>query len=247
MIGSQYFALLAGYATAMVGWLLVSRAIPALWPPPTPFAPRHPWREVAWALLAAAAVLGIGQLWGANMLLPRRGLYEAGNQVVIFSPFLILLAIRKQPLSSAWLPMQRVWLRITIGLGLALVSLFIFTLARAGSPSWPAVISQVYASGRSIEVVQVLLQDVAIAILFVRFAAALGAGRTILLVAILFALAHVPPLVQSGVNASSLGHLVLDAALGVGILTVWRRSADVWWFWMVHFAMDMSQFVHASA
>jgi hypothetical protein len=86
---------------------------------------------------------------------------------------------------------------------------------------------------------------VAIAILFVRFAAALGARRTILLVAILFALAHVPALVQSGASASSLGHLVLDAALAVGILTVLQRSADVWWFWVVHFAMDMTQFVRA--
>jgi hypothetical protein len=248
MVGSQYFALLAGYSAAMIGWLLLSRAIPGLWPSPPPgFAPQHPWREVGWALLAAAAVVGIGQLWGAEMLLPRRGLYEAGNQVVIYSPFLILLAIRRQPLSSAWLPMRRVWLRLLIGLGLALLSLSIFTIARAGGASWPAVIAQVYAPGHSIEAVQVFLEDVAIAIVFVRFAAALGARRTILLVAILFALAHIPAFVQSGVTVSNLGHLILDAGLGVVILSVLRRSADVWWFWMVHFAMDMSQFVHASA
>lgn len=139
MVGSQYFALLASYATAVVGWLLLWRAIPGLWPPSTPpFAPQHPWREVGWAPLAAAAVLGIGQLWGADRLLPRQGLCEVANQLVIFS-----------------------------------------------------------------------------------------------LVALLFALAHVPALVQSGISASNLGHLILDAALGIGILTVLRRSADVWWFWMV--------------
>ena len=248
MVGSQYFALLASYGTALIGWLFLWRALPGLWPPPTPrFAPQHPWRGVGWALLAAAAVLGIGQLWGADRLLPRRGLYEVGNQVVIYSPFMVLLAIRRQPLSSAWLRLRRVWLRILIGVGLALVSLFVFTIARAGSVSWPAAIAQVYAPGHAIEAVQVLLEDVAIAILFVRFEAALGARRTILLVALLFALAHVPAFVQSGVSVSNLGHLILDAALGIGILTVLRRSADVWWFWMVHFAMDMTQFVRASA
>ena len=113
MIGSQYFAVLAGYGTALIGWLLLWRTMPGLWAPTSPpFAPQHPWREVGWALLAAAAVLGIGWLWGADWLLPRTGLSEAVNQVIIYSPFLLLLAIKRQPLSSAWLPMRRVWLRI---------------------------------------------------------------------------------------------------------------------------------------
>lgn len=248
MIDSQYFALLAGYGTALIGWLLLSRAMPGLWAPPSPpFAPQRPWRELGWALLAAAAVLGIGWLWGADMLLPRTGLSEAVNQLIIFSPFLLLLAIKRQPLSSAWLPMRRVWLRILVGLGLALLSLLVFALARAGGASWTAVITQVYAPDHSVHAVQVLLEDVAIAIVFVRFSVALGARRTILLVAVLFALAHVPSLVQSGATASGLGHLILDAALTVGILGVLQRSADVWWFWMVHFAMDMTQFVRPSA
>jgi hypothetical protein len=167
--------------------------------------------------------------------------------VIIYSLLLLLLAIKRQPLSSAWLRTRRVWLRILIGLGLALVSLLVFTLAQAGSPSRTSVILQVYAPGHSVHAVQALLEDVATAILFVRYAAALGARRTILLVAILFALAHVPSLMQSGANASSLGRLILDAALAVGILAVLQRSADVWWFWMVHFAMDMTRFVRESA
>jgi hypothetical protein len=30
--------------------------------------------------------------------------------------------------------------------------------------------------------------------------------------------------------------------LGVLALAVLYRSRDVWWFWMVHFALDMTQF-----
>ncbi len=30
--------------------------------------------------------------------------------------------------------------------------------------------------------------------------------------------------------------------LGVLVLVVLRRSQDIWWFWCVHFALDMMQF-----
>ena len=30
--------------------------------------------------------------------------------------------------------------------------------------------------------------------------------------------------------------------LGVLMLTLLQRLRDVWWFWMVHFALDMTQF-----
>lgn len=239
---SEYFSLLAGYATALIGWLALSRAMPWLWAPPPPYAPAHPWREVGWALLALVPVVGLGWLWGAGRLFPRTGFYEAINQVLIFSPLLVLLAVRRQPLSSAWLRASRVWLRVLIGLGLALLAILVFTSIRAGGASWPTVVSQVYTVGNSARAVQVFLEDVAIAIFFVRFAAALGTRNTVLLVAVLFSLLHVPALVQSGASLSSLGHLVLDTGLAVGILAVLQRSADVWWFWMVHFAMDMMQF-----
>ena len=36
--------------------------------------------------------------------------------------------------------------------------------------------------------------------------------------------------------------LFLDAGLGVLVLVVLRRAQDIWWFWCVHFAMDMMQF-----
>jgi hypothetical protein len=74
---------------------------------------------------------------------------------------------------------------------------------------------------------------------------AYGLWATILLVAILFAAGHIPVMVVTGASLWELARLALDAGLGVVVLFIAQRSADVWWLWCVHFAMDMMQFVAA--
>jgi hypothetical protein len=59
---------------------------------------------------------------------------------------------------------------------------------------------------------------------------------------LLFAAAHLPTLIALGVPQEQPLFLFLDAGLGVLALMVLRRSQDIWWFWCVHFAMDMMQF-----
>jgi hypothetical protein len=246
MIGSEYSALLAGYITALACWLLIARLSPSLWPSPPRAVFQHPWREVGWALLSVLVVLGVGQLYTAKLLFPTTGRggvpLETLNQVLIFLPLPLLLVVRRQPLSTAWLPTTRVWLRLFTGLGLGLISILVYTLSRAGSDSWLAVISRTYHPGNLPHLAQVFLEDMGIAILFVRLGSALGWRRTVLIVAALFSLAHVPAMLSGGGTVGSLGHLVLDVGLAVGILCVLQRSGDIWWFWMVHFAMDMMQF-----
>jgi len=116
----------------------------------------------------------------------------------------------------------------------------------AGSDSWLEVVLRVYSPKNVPLLVQVLLEDIAIAILFVRFRSALGLRFTVGLVAVLFAAAHIPALLASGVAIHECIGLVLDAALAVGVLSVVQRSSDVWWFWCVHYAMDMTQFYAVS-
>jgi hypothetical protein len=53
-------------------------------------------------------------------------------------------------------------------------------------------------------------------------------------------------MVVTGASLPDLARLVLDAGLGVVVLFIAQRSADVWWLWCVHFAMDMMQFVAAT-
>jgi hypothetical protein len=191
-------------------------------------------------------VLAIGQLYVRHWLLPPGGpvapLIEAANQVLIFSPILAVPLLRRHGLRTAWLPLDRPWARLPVGLVLAALAILAFTLVRPGSDSWLQVYPRVYELANVGIMVQVLCEDIAIAILFVRLRAALGLRGTVFLVASSFAAAHIPAMVASGASLGDLGRLVLDAGLGVVVLSILQRSADVWWFWCVHYALDMMQF-----
>ena len=243
---SHHYALLVAYAATMLCWDRVARRFSNLWPTPTPVFFAHPWREVGFFAIALALVLGIGQLFVRKWLLPSHGplspLVDALNQLIIFAPIVVLQLVRRQSWDSAWLPSRRVWARVLAGLVLSLIASLIFTSVRSGSAPWIGVLQQVYHPRNAGNLVQVLCEDVAIAILFVRLRAALGLGRTIVAVAVLFAAAHIPALLANGASLGELSGLVLDAGLGVVVLFYLQKSGDVWWFWWVHFAMDMMQF-----
>jgi len=243
---SHHYALLVAYALTMLCWDRVARRVGGLWPTPAPISFAHPWREVGFFLLALVFVLGIGQLFVHRWLLPSRGvlapLIDAVNQLLIFAPVVALPLVRRQGWESAWLPSGRVWARVLAGIALSLVAALVFTSVRSGSDPFVDVVRQVYHPKNLGNWVQVLCEDVAIAILFVRLRAALGLRRTIVAVAVLFAAAHIPALLATGATLGELAGLVLDAGLGVMVLFFLQRAGDVWWFWWVHFAMDMMQF-----
>ena len=64
-------ALLAGYAAALAAWLLAARVFPWLAPREPPPRFEKPWREAAFALIAAACVIGLGVAYSKGWLLPR--------------------------------------------------------------------------------------------------------------------------------------------------------------------------------
>ena len=245
MITSHHQALVICYFTALILWAVIFKIYPDIWPRREAHNFSHPWREVGWALLAILVTLAIGQLYIRNWLLPSadsiRFLVDSFNQIIIFCPLLLLLFIRRHPLSSAWLPTDRIWIRILVGISLALIAILFFTLVRKGSDSWIVVVPQVYHPKNLPYLVQVFLEDIAVAILFVRFRSALGLWQTVVLVAVLFASGHIPALLAEGVAINELESLVLDSILAICVISIIQRSADIWWFWCIHFAMDMMQ------
>lgn len=251
MTVTHHVGLFVAYLGALLGWLVLRSWSGRLWRPVPDPVFVSPWREVAWALVAVAAVIGIGILYSNGWLLPatsrHRPALDAVNQLLIYSPIPVLLVLRRQGPETAWVPTRRILSRVVVGLVLAFLALFLYALVRPGRQAWPELVIQTYQPGHVSYLVQVLLEDISIAVLFVRFRAALGLRRTLLVVATLFAAGHIPGLLANGAATRDMVALFGDVGLGVLALAVLYRSRDVWWFWMVHFALDMTQFFQVSA
>jgi len=141
--------------------------------------------------------------------------------------------------------MDGILVRLAIGLGLALLALMLYSGLERGAPSWAETIRGVYrpAAAQAHLAVHVLLEDLAIAILFVRVAAAIGPRAAILSVAALFAAGHVPSMLASGAVAAECVGLLRDFGLAVLVLGTAWRGADIAWLWPVHYSLDMTQFL----
>ena len=243
---SHTFTLVVAYSTICVLWWGLTRVVP-LWRRPNRATFSRPWVEVGLAFAGVVAVLLLGQLWSHGIRLnsfgPWKTVAESVNQFVIFCPIVLLPLIRKQGLASAWIQPSRLWLRLGIGVGLALVALLVYSMLETGGLSFADTFNAVFRFNNTHIAVQVLLEDIAIAVVFVRVAAALQARWAILLVAALFAAAHLPALIAGEASTQEMFGLVRDFALGVLVIATLWRGADICWFWPVHFALDMTQFI----
>lgn len=248
---SYYFGLTGGYTIALLGWWLIDRWKPGLWNPAPEYRFIHPWWETLWAFLAALATIAIGQLYTGGMLLPKGSivnpvLTEALNQAIIFSPFIALPIVRHQPFSTAWLPSRNLPQRLVIGFILAIAAICVFVLIRQPSDTIGTILGNVYHPKNSGYAIQIFLEDIAIAIVFVRFRSAVGSKWFLIVlitVAFLFSASHYPAKLGQGLSfMTATRDVIIDGALVSAVIYVLQRSKDVVWFWFIHFAMDMMQF-----
>jgi hypothetical protein len=250
VLQDHYPALVLAYLVGLGGWLLAARFLPDVWPRRPSVRFERPWRELGLALLAVVGVLALGQLWVRGVRLPEEGvlapLTGALNQALIFSPVLLVPVLRKQPRETAWLPRGQIVTRLLVGVALAALAVCAYALLRAGADAPWLVLARIPRYEHLDEAVQVLGEDLAIAILFVRFAAAVGRRQAVVLVAFLFAAGHVPALLSTGASPGDLLPLLRDVGLGLATLLVLMRSRDVLWFWCLHLALDLTQFSRIS-
>lgn len=250
MFQDHYPPLVVAYLVGLGGWLVASRFLPQVWPrePSEGFA--RPWKEFGIALIGAMGILAMGQLWIKGVRLPEQGTFGpvlgAINQVLIFAPILLVVMIRGQSWDTAWLPRRRIATRLLVGFGLAALAVTAYSLLRAGTDAPWVLLARIWRYEHVDKMAQVFLEDLTIAILFVRLAGAIGSRWATVIVACLFAVGHIPVMVSRGATWLELGGLLRDAGLGVAVILVLQRSRDVAWFWCIHFCLDMTQFARVS-
>lgn len=242
----HYPALCGAYLVALVGWIVANQLAPDTWPASAEVAFTRPWRELGIALVAVVGLVLVGQLYTHGIRIPEVGALKTVcasiNQIIIYAPVLLLLPLRRQPWSTAWLSKQKFGQRLFLGLVLAVLAVVTYSLLRKGA-GYPWGILNRIASYRNLDkFVQVFLEDVAIAILFVRFKAAVGAKWAVLSVAALFVAGHIPAMISNGASQKEFARLIADVGLVSAIMLVWGKSRDVVWFCLVHFCLDMCQF-----
>lgn len=241
---------MAAYLVGLSGWILANHLMPGVWPRDRTVSFGHPWREFAVALAGVVGTLAMGQLWSRGIRLPEEGalgpLFGALNQVLIFAPILLVLVIRRQPWASAWLPGGRIATRLLVGFVLASLAVVVYARLRDGANTPWTLLSRIWQYEHVDEMVQVFLEDLTIAILFVRLAAAIGTRWAVVLVACLFAAGHIPAMMSQGATWLEMSGLLRDAGLGVVVILILQRSRDVVWFWFIHACLDLTQFSSVS-
>jgi hypothetical protein len=234
---------------------MTNRWKPGLWNSDPEYHFIQPWWDTLWAFLAALATIAIGQLYTRGMLLPKGSivdpvLTEALNQMIIFSPFILLLIVRRQPFTTAWLSSRHLVERLVIGFILAIAAICVFVLIRQPSDTLGTILGNVYHPKNSGYATQIFLEDIAIAVVFVRFRSAVGAKWFLIVliaVAFLFSASHYPAKLSQGLSfMTATRDVIIDGALVASVIYVLQRSKDIVWFWFIHFAMDMMQFYTAN-
>jgi hypothetical protein len=136
--------------------------------------------------------------------------------------------------------------RLVIGFVLAIAAIFVFVLIRQPSDALSTILGNVYHPKNAGYAVQILLEDIAIAVVFVRFRSAVGAKWFLIVliaIAFLFSASHYPAKLSQGLSfMTATRDIIIDGALVSAVVYVLQRSKDIVWFCFIHFAMDMMQF-----
>jgi hypothetical protein len=237
----QYLSLYLSYGTVALIVLLISNKT-SFWRSDKIIEFESPWKEFGYVFLSGLGILGIGQLYMAGIRLPSgQPILEAINQVLIFSPAILLLMLRHKSLSTAWIDLDRAHYKILTGLGLAVTAILIYSLV-GSERTFLAILLDTYSPKNFAHLVQVLCEDILIAMLFIRLKKATSLKTALIVVASLFAAGHIPAMISKGFPIEEFYSLFLDAGLGFFLIYTINKTKDILWFWMVHFAMDMMQF-----
>ena len=239
----EYIGLYISYGiVAVIVLLLYAYTSGKIWGEELEFEFERPWREFTYAILACFGVIAIGQIYVAGIRFPvAYPILDVINQILIFSPVILLVMLRDKSSKTVLITPKNVPYKLLSGLVLALLAIVVYT-SISGSNSLLSVLTNTYNIKNVHYLAQVFLEDITIAMLFVRLKKASSLSVALFVVPCLFAFGHIPAMIANGVSTEAFLSLLLDAGLGFFLVYTINKSNDILWFWMVHFAMDMMQF-----
>lgn len=242
----HYIGLFSAYAVVTALRFSIQHFQPEFIPTPKQLVIAKPGRELLYLLMTVAAIIGIGQLYTADLLIPAiptwDGLTESLNQVLIFSPVFLFLYLCQPSPESLFLVRENWFRRLTMGLILAVVALFTFWLATPAQIDLVTLFAEPLRPGNIDFPVQVFFEDLLIAMFLARLSVLTSVRKTVMLVALAFAAAHIPAFLASGDTPQELLSLIADAALGAMVFGMILKTRDFLWIFPVHWVMDTTQF-----
>jgi hypothetical protein len=243
---SLFGPLIAAYLAACGGLLLALRLRPSLWPPRTPLRTDRKWLDLGAVLVAVVLVLALGQLWRAGWLLPSRDGWPGDmlwqcNNAIIYSPILLVLAVRRQSGRTVYLSLDGLPVKLAAGAVFGMLGVVLFLALRGEAGRLPGVL---LASARTESLrnfLPVFLEGVALAFMYVRLRWAFGQWPALLGPGLLFAAAHIPRQLESGLGAPEMiAYFAVTTGIAFAVLYTLDRSRDVIWIGIVHYLMDVA-------
>ncbi|MTI39431.1 CPBP family glutamic-type intramembrane protease [Fulvivirga lutimaris] len=232
------------YGAICASWFLVNAK--TKWPISTIHNSNKPKTDFIISLIAAVAVIVIGQIYSAGFLIPTaenhilQGVIWMLNNVIIFSPILLTLSIRKQSLNTLFISKEKLWLKLAFGIATSILGVIIFIGLRGEWNRFIPILTGAFEYKALTNFPAIFFENMILAFLFVRLKWILGTKWAIIIPAILFAFAHVPGSIAEGDPWSHiLTFFILTGSLTTFILYTAYRSRDIIWLGVVHYMMDI--------
>ncbi len=239
-----YFGpLVVAYLSACLAWVIATRLRPKLWPPAAGLSTDRHWLDLGLATAAILCIWGLNQAHRGGHLLHPGGsaiapLATALNQIIIFSPIVVVLAVRGQGPATVLLQPANLPVKLISGLLLGLMASAIFLWMSGRLGDLPGALLSAVSPPSLERGLRVFLECAAVAFLFVRVRWSFGLAAALLVPSLFYAVAQVPRQLDAHMPAPEIViYFALNTLVPAGILYVVQLSGDVIWFAIIRFLL----------
>ena len=163
------------------------------------------------------------------------------NNVIIYSPIVALLIVRRQSTGTVYLSADGLPVKLAAGAVFAVLGVLVFLVLRGDPGRLPSVLIESVRTENLRNFLPVFLEGVAIAMLYVRMRWAFGQWPALLGPGMLFAAAHIPRQIESGLGPPEMiASFAVTSGIVFAVLYTLERSRDVIWIGIVHYVMDVA-------